>query len=150
MGNQLYIYGGVTAQGISTELWAYNLVSQTWALVAPSSPAPGLPAGAGTTIGSHFYVWTQDRASSAPGQLWRWRPAPPSGFPQRSSSSGYTDATAAGHTAGIVLGLLLALGNLYVLARLAQNGSVDLLPGVISRLLGMSSSSAKAQPAGFY
>jgi hypothetical protein len=38
------------------------------------------------------------------------------------------NAIAAGHTAGIVLGLLLGLANLYVLFRLAQNARVSFSP----------------------
>jgi hypothetical protein len=158
MGNQLYVYGGVTAAGPVSELWAYNLVricarappasllsalltapslfkqfSETWAMVAPSNPSPPLGFSAGEIVGSFFYVYSQPPlGSGTPGSLWRWRPAMAS-VPS-SSGSGYSSALANGHTAGIVIGILIGLGNLYCLFALVGNAGVSLVPEWTGRL----------------
>jgi hypothetical protein len=80
MGGQLYVYGGVTATGLSSELWAYNLVSQTWGQVQPSTPAPPTGSfGAGTVLGLHLYLFFLSSSGPSPvdgtGTLWRWAPA---------------------------------------------------------------------------
>ena len=49
MGDNLFVYGGITAKGPSNELWAYNLMSQAWGLVTSVGPQP--PRGAGFGVG---------------------------------------------------------------------------------------------------
>ena len=60
--------------------------------------------------------------------MYRWTPTLFAGG--GNNNQGYNaaamNAIAAGHTAGIVLGLLLGLANLYVLFRLAQNARVSI------------------------
>lgn len=45
----------MTAAGPTSDMWAYNLVTQTWQIVAPSAPAPGpntdVVLGVGLVIG---------------------------------------------------------------------------------------------------
>jgi len=132
MGNQLYVYGGFTAKGPSSELWAYDLMSQNWGLVTSSGPAP---SGRGPAIvaGFHFYVYSQNfipgsGVSPTSGQLYRWSPtlfAGGGGNNQGNNNAALT-AVATGHTVGIVFGLLLGLANLYVLFRLAQNARLSI------------------------
>jgi hypothetical protein len=132
MGNQLYVYGGFTAKGPSSELWAYDLTSQNWGLVTSSGPSPS-GRGPSVVAGFHFYVYTQNFIPGqgvipGSGQLYRWTPTLFAGG--GNNNQGYNaaamNAIAAGHTAGIVLGLLLGLANLYVLFRLAQNARVSI------------------------
>jgi len=90
-------------------------------------PAPLAP--------QHFFNYIQqyDRNGIVPnsGQLWRWTPIVTAGggggFPDRGGASGPSaiDPIVMGHTAGIVLGLLLGGANLYYLYRLAQNARID-------------------------
>ena len=47
----LYVYGGTTAKGTTNELWSYSLISETWAQVAPSSPAPSIVSDIGYGAG---------------------------------------------------------------------------------------------------
>jgi hypothetical protein len=135
MGNQLYVYGGITQAGPTSELWAYDLMSQQWALTTSSG---GGPADGGwgimVTMGFRIFVYSQGYnpvTGIVPnsGQLYVWTPSPFRGgpsSPDSSSSSSLGLSIAYGHTAGIVLGLLLGGLNLYVLVRLAQNSRVDL------------------------
>ena len=56
MGNQLYVFGGVTQLGPTTELWAYDLMSQAWALT--SSPGASPPDGGwGIMVSMGFSLW---------------------------------------------------------------------------------------------
>jgi hypothetical protein len=111
MGDQMYIYGGLTAAGPSTELWTYNLVSQTWAPISASSPSPqsGFFAGwsSGAVIGRHLYIYQTDFRSSEPGQLWRWAPSASFGGPPVASACAANAAIINGHTAGIAISVLL-------------------------------------------
>ena len=143
MGNQFFVLGGVVAPGVRvSELWAYNLVTQTWGQVQSPGAAPGVGRAVAEVIGMHYYVLLQENfyppspnnPPAQPAQLWRWRPSltfPPSG----GGGAGYDAATARGHTAGIVIGILIGLGNLYVLILLAGNAGVALLPEALSSLL---------------
>jgi hypothetical protein len=131
MGDQLFIFGGTTATGTSTEMWVYNLVSQTWALVTRSAPWPSASTdigyGSGIGIGRHLYQVVQfvDPTSGYPvpntAQLWRWAP---------SASSGNSPAAAADPpvhpavSAGIAIGCLLGFANLAFLVVLAQNAGI--------------------------
>ena len=102
-------------------------------MVAPSNPSPPrLGMATGEVVGSHFYVYNQPPLGSTDaGSLWRWRPAmaaPP------AASGGYSAALATGHTAGIVIGILIGLGNLYILFALAGNAGASLVPEWAGRL----------------
>lgn len=151
MGDQMYVYGGMTATGPSTELWTFNLVSQTWALCSqgsPAPPAPGLGFGwaAGAVIGRHLYIYSQEWQSTTPGQLWRWAPSASFGGPASASSSGVSSAVVMGHTAGIAITVLLCSAILAVtLLSAQQTGAV---PNCCS--LSFSWSAPKISPAGFY
>jgi len=133
MGNQLFVYGGFTSTGPSSELWAYDLMSQNWGLVTSSGPAP-TGRGAAIVAGFHFFVYSQNfvpGSGVAPnsGQLYRWSPTLFAGGGnnnQGNSNNASLNAIATGHTVGIVFGLLLGLANLYVLFRLAQNARLSI------------------------
>ena len=129
LGDQMFVFGGTTAAGASTELWAFNLPAQAWGLVRASSPAPfggrstdaGYPVG--SFIGRHFYVYAQsiDAASGEPlpgtGALWRWAPALGGGGGGGAPAPAATPATlGAGPTAALMMGLLVGLANLGLLA----------------------------------
>ncbi len=165
MGNQFFVYGGVTAPGVRTnDLWAYNLVSQTWAQVtAPNGPPLGYAVA--QVIGMSYFVLSQNADFPRPGQpsappapaaLWRWRPAfGAGGGAAAASNAGYSAAVASGHTAGIVIGILTGLANLYCLVALMGNAGVNLLPEwaeripVVGPYLAAGGSPRKG-PAGFY
>lgn len=128
----------------------------------PSSPSPpttapgtnGYAWSVGTVVGRHLYVFEQsyNRGTPSPnsGQLWRWAPSQ-GGPPASNSGGGYNAAVANGHTAGIVLGLLLGIANLYFLVLLALNAGVTIMPScdACSGLCGGLSSRAKGV-SGFY
>jgi hypothetical protein len=166
LADQLYVYGGFTATGPSSELWTYSLTAQTWALVPATFPAPGagLPPTArsfptGTFVGHHFYVWNQvfDNSGGAvqnSGSLWRWTLA--SGPPAAPAAPIISHAAIqSGHTAGIILGILLGLVNLVFLKKIADDAGVTWglpafsLPGLPS-LPTMGGGVAKSSAAGFY
>ena len=168
MGDQLFVYGGITATGMSSELWSYNLVSQTWALINQGSVTPpssnGGNGGFGafstaTVIGHSVYAWVQQFDRNAPqaasGQLWKWQPSIQ--YASSNAAAGSSDVNssiATGHTAGIVLGLLLGLANLYYLYCIAENASVNVAPSCLSRIpvVGdyFSGSSSPKAAGGFY
>jgi hypothetical protein len=119
LGDQLFIFGGLTATGPTTELWAYNLHYQTWALVQTTNPWPTNFYGTGLYLGYSFYVIGYTGAPGVrpdptlPVQLWKWSPGgsnPPSN--SNSDNTASMNAIATGHTAGIVIGLLLGFANL--------------------------------------
>jgi hypothetical protein len=118
LGDQLFVFGGITATGPSSELWAFNLHYQTWAQVQPTNPWPTGFYGTGLYLGYSFYVIGYSGPPGArpdptlPVQLWKWSPggSPPSN--SDSSNNAAMAAIAAGHTAGIVIGLLLGIANL--------------------------------------
>jgi hypothetical protein len=56
MGSQLYVFGGVTQLGPTTELWAYDFMSQAWALT--SSPGASPPDGGwGIMVSMGYSLW---------------------------------------------------------------------------------------------
>jgi hypothetical protein len=159
LGDQLFVYGGTTAAGPTSELWAYNLPAQAWGRVQPSSPAPfdGPPRdfgyGTGAMIGRHLYSFAQvvDAVTGEPlagtGQLWRWAPTPGGGGGGTGGGGGSaTSAVVAGHTAGIVIGILVGLANLGLLVLLAQNAGVVALPA----LGGLACGGKPAGAGGYY
>jgi hypothetical protein len=153
-GDQLFVYGGFTASGATTELWAFNLISQSWAMVTPSSPAPGaatdLGYGVGAFLGRHLYHYAQAANSNGPipgaGQLWRWAPAASSGAaPAPEASSSANMAIINGHTAGIAITVLLCTAILAVSVLSAQQ--LGALPLGLGDCCGAS---RKSVPSGFY
>lgn len=79
------------------------------------------------------------------GQLWVWSPSfgaggRPGGGGNSPAGSDINNPIIMGHTAGIVLGLLLGIANLFLLYRLAQNAGID---------LGCGGGGAKG-PGGYY
>jgi hypothetical protein len=129
MGDQLFVYGGITASGATTELWAFNLVTQTWQQVAYGAPAPTLAGdigmGAGLVVGRHLYKFVQqlDPASGRvvpfTGQMWRWAPSASAGA---GSPPPPTAPLHPGAVAAIVVTILLTAINSALLVALARNG----------------------------
>jgi hypothetical protein len=167
LGDQLFIYGGFTANGPVTAadaLWTYNIVSKTWSnLAAPGGNAP--PTGpnlwsSGTFMARHLYVWQEqynDDGSSGGGQLWRYAPdvmaLPAGGVAPAAGWSADAAAASRGHTAGIVIGILVGLGNLYFLYLLVANAGIDILPSSLAGCslpsLGGGASASRPAPS-FY
>ena len=103
MADQLFIFGGVTAAGPVNDLWAYNLVTLTWAQVAQSgSIPPSLGAPAGLFIGRWLYVYSGSNTNNG---LWRWTSSTGGPPPQAASST----ISTAGLTAAAVISILLLL-----------------------------------------
>jgi hypothetical protein len=159
VGDQLFAYGGTTATGPSSELWAFNLVSLAWAQVSPSAPAPSLATdlgyGVGAVIGRHLYHYAQAADANGPivgtGQLWRWAPVASSGG--ASTSTPTTSTLSSGATASVVIGLLIGLANLGLLIALvrASDALSSLKSFFISCIDSTTSSTSKTNsPAGFY
>ena len=122
MSNQLFIFGGTTALGTSNELWAYNLQTNTWAIVTATSASPSINTdigyGAGVGIGRHLLQFVQsiDQTGNPlanTGQLWMWSPSSGSSSPSSGSGSSSNNiTTSAGTIAGLVILTLLSLANL--------------------------------------
>jgi hypothetical protein len=134
-GDQVYIYGGLTAAGPSQEMWAFNLVSETWAAVTQQGSLPtGLGEGVGCMIGRHFYWYEVARfgpEAVGTGQLYSWTPS--SGAPPPPGAAGVAATPSnSGSTAGFVIAILIGLANLYILVLIAQGQSLDLLPSWLS------------------
>ena len=102
------IFGGITATGFSTEMWAYNLHSQTWAQVAQTNPWPTNFYGTGLVLGTSFWVITPVEGGGGANALWRWEPTASSGA---GSSPNVVDAPHPGTVAGLVIAILLGLVN---------------------------------------
>ena len=117
-GDQLFVYGGVTALGLSSEMWAYNLHFQTWGKVVASSPWPSNFFGTGAWLGRSFWILTAAAPNPTPGQppqpniLWRWSPG---GAPGGGGGGGQAAAAATiepGTAAGLAIAILLGVANL--------------------------------------
>ena len=117
----------------------------------PPQPSPPLLTAFPSTLLLNSYQFVQDWNPAQgivpnSGQLWRWTPGPPAGRGGGGSSSngfgGLNDPVVVGHTAGIVLGLLLGMANLYVLFRIAQNSGID--------LTGLGGAGGRKSSPGFY
>lgn len=159
IGDQLYVYGGTTAVGPSNELWAFNLVSQTWAQVAPSAPAPApitdLGYGVGAVLGRHLYHYAQAADANGPiagtGQLWRWAPLASSGNAAPAAAGGASMAIINGHTAGIALTVVLTMATLAVsLLSALQLGALPAWSASCCAWGAAGGSRAKAGALGFY
>lgn len=155
MGDQLFVYGGITASGATTELWAFNLVTQTWQQVAYGAPAPTLAGdigmGAGLVIGRHLYKYVQalDPASGRvvpyTGQLWRWAPSASAGAgaPPEPAAPLHPAAVAA-----FVVTILLTAANSALLVALARSGGA--LPDWLGSCGGGYKRPAAPVDDGFY
>jgi hypothetical protein len=127
MGDQLFVFGGTGAAGTLADLWAYNLQSEQWSAVAPSSPAPSAAGtdigyGVGHVVGYHLMVFSQavdagGNPTPGSGQLWRWSPAV-------ATAGGAAPAAAA--AAPLLTGVNAALA-INILATLATGAGVALL-----------------------
>ncbi len=161
LGDQLYIYGGQTAMGPvspADALWTYNLASQTWVNIPNANPSPqiGFPGSfvTGTFIGHHFYVYVENYDNKnmwVSGQLWRWGPNNAALPPGVAYPTPYNPS---GHTAGIVIGILLGIANCYFLWLLLGNAGVSMVPAWVESIpyVGqyLGGGGAKKPPTGFY
>ena len=121
MGDQLYSFGGITSTGPSSELWAYNLVSQTFQQVVTTSPWPSavgtdLGFSAGLVVGRHLYIAVQRtdpvtrRVMPGTVTLWRWAPSASGGAgPGPQAAPAKSDPAI---VAGLVIAILVGLANL--------------------------------------
>jgi len=134
MSNQLFIFGGTTSLGTSNELWAYNLQTNTWAIVTPTSASPSINSdigyGAGVGIGRHLLQFVQSIDQSGnplanTGQLWMWSPSSSTSSSQSNGAGNGNNSVAnsAGTIAGLVILILLALANLAFLVLLYRGKS---------------------------
>lgn len=97
--------------------------------------------GVGCVIGRRLYYYENppygSDPSSASGSLYTWSPSasftPTSGS---SSNGGNYASTVQGHTAGIVIGILVGLSNLWLLFKLAENSGLEIFPAFIANGLG--------------
>jgi hypothetical protein len=135
LADNLYIFGGVDARGnFLQDRWVFNIEDAVWtqaqstfkgisALPPVQSFFPSM-----SVVGHNLYVeMTGDAGGHA---IYRWVPEAParSGGGGASNSGSYSgnDAVAMGHTAGITLGVLLAIANLAVLAMIARHQGIEL------------------------
>ncbi len=117
-------------------------MSETWALVSQSGSMPSGFGGVGCVIGRRLYFY-ENPSSPDPavtGNLYTWSPSasftPSSG--SASSNGGSSNASVIqGHTAGIVIGILVGLSNLWLLFKLAENSGVEIFPAFIANALGV-------------
>jgi len=125
MSNQLFIYGGTTSTGTTSELWVYNLQTNIWAQVTQSSPSPSIFSdigyGAGIGIGRHLLQFVQAIDSTGnpianQGQLWMWSPSSSSSSGSSNQNSGCGNTSdRTGSIAAFVILILLAIANLTLL-----------------------------------
>ena len=165
VAGNLYVFGGVSAAGaFLTDLWLFSTESNAWVAVASAFQGTagfvggGLPAPlhrpSMAVVGHNLYVETTgDRNANA---LYKWTPeapAPPRGGGAAAAAAG---GDYAGHTAGIVIGLLVGLATLALLLQLAAHNGVAVLalPSLGGRALaaadGFYSSASRAPPAAAY
>ena len=136
LADNLYICGGVDANGnFLTDLWVFNIEDGFWtpatstfrgmsALPTPQTFFPSM-----SFVGHNAYVeMTGDAGGHA---IYRWVPeAPPRSGGNNNGGSGDYAAISSGHTAGIVIGILVGIGNLALLAILfARTGGISKLLG---------------------
>ena len=163
-GDNLFVFGGYgvpagapagTPGGTLNDMWVNHLPTQTWFPIAQAGgqpwpvPAPG-SRSAGIMIGRWFYVIlaTPPGVGGAPNQLWRWTfPVAPGGGNgggggggSGSGNSAAQTAVVVGHTAGIVVGILIGLANLWLLVVIARSGAGN----------GLGLSAAASSVGGFY
>ena len=158
IGDQLFVFGGTTAAGPSQELWAFNLVSQTWAQVTPSAPAPAattdLGYGLGAVIGRHLYHYSQPIGPDGTpvpggGQLWRWAPVASSGSGGAAAPASAAATLSSGAVAAVAIVVLLGFANLSLLVVVAR--AMDAL-GPLGALLPCICGGTKraSAPGAFY
>jgi len=159
ISDQLFVYGGTTSTGGVSELWVYNILTQSWAQISPSFPAPDTSGsdvgyGVGLVLGRHLYRFAQNvdkfgEPVSGSGELWRWAPvaiSPPSSSPCASPAS----VTSTGLTAAVTLALLVGLANLALLLALARHSSLLDFPSLTSCLSVWRGSAPPPASAAFY
>ena len=158
LADNLYVFGGVTATGTYlTDLWLFNIEDSVWRPVTSTFQGTDGFVNGGfavqswppsmAVVGHNLYIeMTGDAGGNA---IYRWvpeAPAPSPGGGSGNSGSSAAAAVASGHTAGIVLGLLLGLANLYVLVLIAKNNNITILQSP----LGGSAYKPAATNDGFY
>jgi hypothetical protein len=140
LGDNLYVFGGVDANGaFFTDLWVFNMEDLVWTQARSSFrgisalPLPQTFFPSMSVVGHNLYVeMTGDAGGHA---IYRWVPEAPApsnngGGGGGGGGGGAYDAIAQGHTAGIVLGILLGLVNLAFLKKIADDAGVTWdLPG---------------------
>ena len=123
MGDQLYVYGGITYAGVSTDLWALNLITASWVQVQQTSPWPTRGGGfqsTGLVLGRSFYLWQTPTFPGDQGSLWRWEPS--SAWSPPSSGVTFNNETTAAVSAGFALAILLGIANLAFVIILWRRG----------------------------
>ena len=128
MSNQLFIFGGTTSTGTTSELWVYNLQTNVWAQVTQSSPSPSILSdigyGAGIGIGRHLLQFVQAIDSTGnpianQGQLWMWSPSSSSSSGSSNQNNGVgNNSDRAGSITAFVILILLGIANLALLTLL--------------------------------
>jgi hypothetical protein len=72
-----YLFGGLTADGPSNELWELNLLTDTWTLLQPSGDAPPPRFGHTATWvahDGHLIVWSGQGSSAFFDDVWAYDP----------------------------------------------------------------------------
>ena len=71
-----YLFGGLTADGASNELWAFDLVGQTWTHVQPATDGTGARFGHTATWSLAFglVVWSGQGKSAFFDDIWAYDP----------------------------------------------------------------------------
>ena len=162
IGDQLFIFGGTTAAGGGNagELWAFNILTQTWGAILPSAPAPSTLTtdaayGVNVWMGRHLYRYAQSISAASQGepipgtgQLWRWAPGVSSGAPS-SCGSAPPAALSSGATAAVVISLLIGAANLALLIVIVRSN--DALPALDTVFSACTRGCGGVKgPAGFY
>ena len=144
-GDNLFVFGGIAtvngADATMNDLWIFRLPAQQWLKVGGNTAGQPWPMPlansrpAGVIIGRWMYVMIAPADPAAgSSQLWRWTfPVYPSGGGGGGGGGGGNNnnngansagaAIATGHTAGIVVGLLIGLANLALLVAIFRGGS---------------------------
>ena len=119
LADNMYIFGGVSSSGVFySDLWVFNIEDLVWVQATSSFRGiSGLPSlqtffPSMSVVGHHLYVeMTGDTGGHA---IYRWVPearTPSGGGGGNNGNSGTYDAIAQGHTAGIVMGIMLGIAN---------------------------------------
>lgn len=76
-GSLAYVFGGRGAGGASDELWAFDLVTDTWTQLDPAGAAPEARFGHTATWvpGTGLVVWSGQRGSDFFADIWAYDPA---------------------------------------------------------------------------
>ena len=102
MGNQLYVFGGLTQMGPVQDLWAFDLTNSAWAQCTSIGPQPPFNAGWGVGVVMGYVSKSRGRALNLRGALTPTAPPPAPLAPCSTSSttSSSTTGTASLRTRG--------------------------------------------------